>query len=291
MRKAIKITLIVVGSLLGLLVVAVLGIMGISIVRQHKTYAVAPELLTLTASPDTAHGRHLVAMLGCQGCHTSDLGGQVMEQQPGFGRFVARNLTRGRGGVGMTFTTADYVRAIRYGVGPDSRSLVFMPSMAYEHLSDADLASVIAILQAATPVDRELPPTHIGPLARVISVLTPFPLLVARYTEKNAARTKPPETDTLAYGTYLARTMGCNECHGRALEGNPGAGAPNLTKGGPTAAWSEADFTHAIREGKRPDGTTLSDQMPWKEFGNMTGSELHAVWVFVRSVPAVAPAK
>jgi hypothetical protein len=31
--------------------------------------------------------------------------------------------------------------------------------------------------------------------------------------------------------------------------------------------------------------------MPWKEFGNMTGSELHAVWVFVRSVPAVAPAK
>jgi|SRR5664279_2767721 len=291
MRKAIKITLVVVGSLAGALVLAVLVLNGISIVRQHKTFAVAPELLALTAAPDTAHGRHLVAMLGCQGCHTANFGGQALAEQPGMGRIVARNLTRGRGGVGATFKTADFVRAIRYGVGPDSLSLIVMPSMAYEHLSDADLASVIAILQDAPPVDRELPATHVGPLARVLSVLTPYPLLVARYTEKNAPRTKPPETDTLAYGTYLARTMGCNECHGHALEGNPGAHSPNLTRGGPTGAWSEADFTRALREGKRPDGTAISDQMPWKEFGNMSDAELHAVWVFVRSVPVVAPAK
>ena len=124
------------------------------------------------------------------------------------GRLVSRNLTRGDGGVGKGFTNADFVRAIRYGVGTDNRTLVFMPSASYEHLSDADLASVIDVLDSAPPVNRVNPSIRIGPMARVVGTLTDYPLFSAEHTQKDAVRTMPSPTDTLAYGTYLIHVNG-----------------------------------------------------------------------------------
>jgi mono/diheme cytochrome c family protein len=292
MLRAIKWIGIIAGSLAGLLLVAVLCINAVSFVRQRKTYTVAPELLVLHATPDRVRGQHLTEMLGCRGCHMSDLGGQVLPPESfAMGRLVSRNLTRGDGGVGKGFTNADYVRAIRYGVGTDNRTLVFMPSASYEHLSDADLASVIEVLDSAPPVNRVNPSIRIGPMARVLGTLTDYPLFSAEHTEKNAMRTMPSPTDTLAYGTYLIHVMGCNECHSANLAGNPGSGAPNITSGGPVGKWSEYDFYHAIRDGKRPDGTTISDNMPWKEFRAMSDQELDAVWRYIHTVPPVAPKK
>jgi mono/diheme cytochrome c family protein len=135
------------------------------------------------------------------------------------------------------------------------------------------------------------PSIRIGPMARVLGTLTDYPLFSAEHTEKNAMRTMPSPTDTLAYGTYLIHVMGCNECHSANLAGNPGSGAPNITPGGPVGKWSEYDFYHAIRDGKRPDGTTISDNMPWKEFRAMSDQELDAVWRYIHTVPPVAPKK
>lgn len=38
----------------------------------------------------------------------------------------------------------------------------------------------------------------------------------------------------------------------------------NLTPGGQLQFWSEAEFIHAMRTGERPNGTTLSSDMPWR---------------------------
>lgn len=42
-----------------------------------------------------------------------------------------------------------------------------------------------------------------------------------------------------------------------------------------------------MREGKRKDGTLISEFMPWKAYGQMSDSELRAIWAYLRTVPAV----
>jgi hypothetical protein len=63
--------------------------------------------------------------------------------------------------------------------------------------------------------------------------------------------------------------------------------ASNLTTAG-IGNWTEADFVRALREGTRPDGTVINEFMPWKAFRGMTDAELHAIWLYLRSVPARA---
>jgi hypothetical protein len=40
-----------------------------------------------------------------------------------------------------------------------------------------------------------------------------------------------------------------------------------------------------MREGRRPDGRQLHDFMPWRQFRHMTDAELHAIWLYLESVP------
>ena len=62
--------------------------------------------------------------------------------------------------------------------------------------------------------------------------------------------------------------------------------APDITRTGKTAGWSEADFFRALRQGTRPDGTTINgDMMPWARSGLMTDEEVQAVWRYISSLP------
>ena len=56
-----------------------------------------------------------------------------------------------------------------------------------------------------------------------------------------------------------------------------------LTSTGPTAAWSEADFSTALRTGLRPDGTAINPMMPWRMTRLMTDEEISAVWAFLKT--------
>ena len=51
--------------------------------------------------------------------------GEVYFDVPGMLSIPTPNLTSGAGGVGATFQDEDCVRAIRHGVGPDGRALVY----------------------------------------------------------------------------------------------------------------------------------------------------------------------
>jgi hypothetical protein len=50
-------------------------------------------------------------------------------------------------------------------------------------------------------------------------------------------------------------------------------------------SWSEEDFIRALREGKRKDGTEISKMMPWQAYGQMSDTELKAVWAYLQTVP------
>jgi hypothetical protein len=60
----------------------------------------------------------------------------------------------------------------------------------------------------------------------------------------------------------------------------------NLTPGG-KPQWTEAEFVRTLREGKTQDGRDIDNSsMPWRGFGHMTDAEIHAVFTWLRSLPA-----
>jgi hypothetical protein len=131
-------------------------------------------------------------------------------------------------------------------------------------------------------------------LARVLMVTGVLPAIPAERLRGSAMKpmTITP-SPTAEYGGYLANVAGCKGCHGQGLSGGKiAAGDPswgpaaNLTPSGNLGKWTEAEFVQTLRTGTRPDGVALKAPMPWKIVGRMTDDELHAVWLYLRSVPA-----
>src|SRR5262245_48707969 len=64
-----------------------------------------------------ASGRHLVdSRVGCKACHGDDFGGKAVIDEAIVGRWVAPNLTAGRGSVTNGFAARDWDRAVRHGI-------------------------------------------------------------------------------------------------------------------------------------------------------------------------------
>ncbi|HUQ46785.1 MAG TPA: c-type cytochrome [Gemmatimonadaceae bacterium] len=292
MKRALKWVGYVVGFLVALLIVAVGVVYAVTSSKFGKSYPTAAEPVAIpTDSASLARGRHLVEAVGkCQSCHGDDYAGKVLFDDPAFGRLTSRNLTSGQGGIGGTFTDADYVRAIRHGVGKDGRSLFFMPAEQFYHFNDADLGAMIAYLKTIPAAASTVPEKRsIGPIGRAVSLLTSFPLVTASLVPTGARPADVPVGVTKEYGEYLAKTGSCTGCHGSRLSGGNKIEtliAPNLTPAGELGRWTEADFTKAIRTGVRPDGRILSAVMPWPLAKNMTDDEIRALWMYVHSLPA-----
>ena len=289
-----------IGIVLGVIVVIVLvaaGSMWLSTEsRLNKQHTVAAETLSIsTDAASLAIGKHWAEM-HCQTCHGDDLGGGPFFADPALGYVDATNLTSGQGGIGATYTDADWVRAIRHGVKSDGTSVFIMPSQDFYHLNDTDLAGIIAYVKSVPPVDREIRPRNFTPLTKLLYAAGAFgDLLYAETIPHTVRPASPPVGVTAEYGEYLANAHGCLTCHGEQLNGKqpaePGAPyAPNLTPGGGLATWTEADFTNAMRTGVTPYGRQLSDFMPWQGMGKMTDEELAAVWMYLQAQPALATA-
>jgi cytochrome c553 len=296
MRKVLKYLALGVVSLVVLLLAVVFGV---SEMKLRKKYDVkAATALNITRDPaQVERGRHLVtAVAKCTDCHTADLGGKLFIDGGPFATIYASNLTAGRGGRLASYTDAQVERAIRHGVRPDGRGLMIMPSDEYQHLSDADVSAIIAYLRTLPAVDREQPSSKLGPIGRAVYTFG-APLMPAATIDHGAIgpRAAPPSGPTREYGQYLVSVGGCRGCHGANLIGGPSHGevpAANITPAGDIGKWSEADFVRTIRTGTRPDGRRLSDEMPWQSMSTHTDDELHAIWLYLQTVPpASAPAK
>lgn len=280
-----------IGSFLLVVMLAAGAIYSISAARVGKTYSVTPVALTIpTDSASIARGQHLATAIGkCVDCHGDDLGGMVLEMGP-VGSFPGPNLTRGKGGRAPT-TDADWIRSIRHGVGPDGRPVVFMPSAVFAQLSAPDLAALIGYLKQLPPVDRETPPMRIGPLGLMFIATQGLRWVPATALDHTAPLPAAVESGpTIEYGRYLAVVGGCTTCHGDNLRGGIKEGPPgtppstDLTPGGVTRDWSEADFRTALRSGMRPGGQPINPFMPWRLTRLMTDEEISAVWLYLRSL-------
>jgi len=143
-RKILKWTGIVLGSLVGFLVLSFIVLHTIGTVKWnqlHGKYDVPVEKISIpTDQASIAHGEHIATIRMCGHCHMENLSGQIARVL-GLVTLSVPNLTSGVGGVGASNTDLDWVRAIRHGVGHDARGLVLMPSRVWYYLRDEDPAS------------------------------------------------------------------------------------------------------------------------------------------------------
>lgn len=293
MKKGLKWFGLGLAGLVGLIIITVVVVVVITNRRLNATYDIT--IVPIEIPSDEAalvRGEHVATVRGCTDCHTKNLAGGTLIDEPAIGQINPANLTAGVGGIGGSFTDTDWVRAIGHGVGPDGKPLIFMPSQEFYFLSDEDLGALIAYLKTVPLVDNQPPPITIGPLGRVLFLAGQIDLVPAEKIDHEAPR--PVGADpgiTVAYGEYMA--VGCVGCHGPGFSGGAIPGVPpdwpaaaNLTSGGDLADWSEQEFIDTLRHGVTPEGKELNSRyMPWPTFGQMTDDELKAIWLYLQSLP------
>jgi len=296
-KKLLKWLGILLAALVVIGVVAMAGVFLISGSRLNKTYDVAVQPITIpTDAAGIAEGGRLITIRGCNGCHTPDLGGTVMIDDPALGTFSSANLTSGAGSATAQYTVEDWDRAIRHGVKPNGKGVMIMPSNEFSVLSDEQLGQMIAYLQTVPPVDREHPQPKVGLLGRVLFITGQLPLLAANGIDQAATHPASiPPTASVEYGAYMAST--CQGCHYPNMAGGPsqepgGMAAANLTPAGALANWTLDDFKTVLRTGVTPDGVEIDPEaMPWPAFQHMNDVEIEAIWLYLNSLPPVASAK
>lgn len=239
-------------------------------------------------------GQHLVdSRVSCNACHGVDFGGRVLVDDAVVGLWIAPNITTGDGSVTRGYAAADWDHAVRHGLRRDGRTSS-MPSQDFTNLSDRELSDIVAYIQRQPPVNRDLGRVKMGPVLSVMLALDSIPLLAHSMDHAKAHPTEPPDAaPTVEFGQHVVQV--CRGCHGPTLSGGKLQGDPGM----PIVAnitphetglkdWTEADFMRAMREGKRKDGTVISDHMPWKAYGKMRDTELQAIWAYLKTAPAVA---
>lgn len=294
MKKWLKRIGFILLALVGLLVLLVLSVLGIGYFRFNQSHDIPVEQVDIPTDHRTiARGEHLVnAVAHCGYCHGPDLAGEYVENNPGGeGVIVAPNLTSGEGGLGSRYTTEDWVRTLHHGITPAGRSVLLMPSLFFNHLSQTDLVAMIAYLESIPPVDNQLPKTKPGLMVYGLIGLGPLTEAMSALQIDHQAPFTPAPTqgETMEYGAYLVEAAQCRACHGPQLAGGQVCSScpigPNLTPGGGLGSWTEQDFLAAIRTGQRPSGQRIDNYMPWEFFRNMTDTELKAIWAFLKSQP------
>jgi mono/diheme cytochrome c family protein len=161
----------------------------------------------------------------------------------------------------------------------------------FRHLSDADVAAVIAYLRSLEPVYNPLPRTALPSEEQArLDSQPPLPL-------KPVDLTSP---DLVELGRGLVMLANCAGCHtgweaprtpgllggGNLLEGEHGrVSSTNLTPHTSGLSYSADAFIALIRSGK---GGTVHPFMPWIVFRNLSDADLRAIHAFLQTVYPVA---
>lgn len=291
MKKLFKILAWLIGCLAVLVAVAAGSVYMVSTGKFNRAFTVTPKPVRIpTDAATVARGLHIAKTRGCMECHGKDLGGAKVVEDGAMGRLYGANLTSGTGGRVAAWKDEDWVRAIRHGVGPDSRGLFLMPSQEFSHLSDDDLAAVIAYIKTVPAVNRDRVAIELGPVTRVLLTIGKMKLAAEEIDHANLSPASVTPGVTVEYGRYVS--AGCTGCHGPNFSGGKiDIGPPdwphaaNLTPAGNLAKWSEEDFVRVVRTAKRPDGTELNPVMP-RSFGQMDDVELKALYAYFKTLPA-----
>ncbi|MBI5279230.1 MAG: cytochrome c [Burkholderiales bacterium] len=248
-------------------------------------------------------GKYLMdSVVACGNCHVprgpqgqplmdKGLSGGFVFEDKAF-RAVAPNITPdNETGIGR-WTDAQLAKAIREGLRPDGSVIgPPMPIEFYRHLSDVDLAAIVAYLRAQPAVKNAvekskynipLPPNY-GPPVRSVKPLRP-------------AR-------TASYGKYLVQIGHCMDCHtprdekGMLVMSKFGAGGQvipgpwgqsisrNLTPhANGLKDWTDEQIAKAVREGVDREGKPYKPPMAFGWYKNISDDDMTAIVKYLRTL-------
>jgi cytochrome c553 len=249
------------------------------------------DVKVLTDARAIQRGEHVNrAIAVCQLCHGTNLGGKLAFEHPILGKGYTPNLTTGEGGIGKSYSVTDWVRAIRHGVNPEGKGLLFMPSDHYTYLTDRDLGAMIGYFKSLPPVNNTRSHLELTTFAKLMIDLGLSGEVVRAKQIDHLANPSASFNGQENSAAYLIEVSGCTFCHGRDLQGGqglePGAPpGPDITAVG-LKAWDFNQFTTVMRTGLKPDNSTIDYRfMPWLGYQYMTDTELRAVWDYLTTLP------
>ena len=282
--------------------------------------AVAVLLGLLTAAPPAraqapdaaavARGQYIFTAAGCTSCHTDEkhkgafLAGGVALKTP-FGTFYGPNITPDPTyGIGR-WTEAEFVRALRDGVGPQGQLFPVFPFTSFTRMTDADVNDLWAYLRSVPPVATPSKPHDVS---------FPFNVRAAQVVWKALFFTPgrfqpdPEKSAEVNRGAYVVQALGhCGECHtprnvlgglrtslalAGTAHGPDGHAVPNITPDPETGIgkWSDGDVAEVFKSGMTPDGDFVGSGMA-EEVRNTTSklsdADVHAVVAYLKSLPPI----
>lgn len=235
---------------------------------------------------------------------TEGKGGEIFDQKMGFpGSFHSPNITPFHL---KDWTDAEIYRAVTSGVSKDGHPLFpIMPYPPYGTLDSEDIFSIIAYIRSLPSIENA--PSRSDPTFPMNVILHLIPA-------KAEPKIRPPASDTVAYGEYLARAAGCVECHtpaehgqivkklaytgGREFQMPDGSllVSPNITPDPETGIgkWTKEAFIFRF---KSYDLSTfnppvlkpgeLQTIMPWTMYAGMDTTDLTAIYQYLHSLKPV----
>ena len=255
-------------------------------------------------------GAYLAMAADCGACHTDKkAGGAPLAGGPAlktdFGTFYGPNITPDKQtGIG-NWTEDQFKRALRSGFNEHGSNMFpVFPFTSFTNLSDADAGDLYAYLQSVPAVTHRAPHND---------VKFPFgwrPLLAGwRMLFFKQGPLAPLEGQSAEWnrGRYLAEAVAhCQECHtprnflgaldkSHAYAGNPrgpdGQDAPDITSDSKDGigGWKLEDVVELLKSGSTPDGDMVGKGMSdvVDGTGKLSDADLHAIAVYVKSLPAL----
>ncbi len=206
-------------GLASLIVIVLLGYFGIYSLSELKLRNIEQptpfDYPIPTDQESLEYGQHIARTRGCFGCHGQLLQGKTFtDQWDWVERAIAPNLAE----IAKQDSPAQLEAAIRHGIGSDGRAFFSMPSYNWVHLSDEEVASLIAYLQSAPVTANSLPKPKLGISARwnlITGADTHMATIASRVPTLHLDELADP---SLQRGERLAMTT-CSECHGLDLRG------------------------------------------------------------------------
>jgi mono/diheme cytochrome c family protein len=253
-------------------------------------------------------GEYLAAAADCEVCHTAPGGtayaGGLAIPLP-FGTLYSTNITADKEtGIG-DYSDADFLNAVQRGIRKDGTRLYpAMPYPSYTYMTDADVLAIKAYLLARPAVRAANRADTLGfPYNQRWSMIIWSSVFNAN------SRFKPNTAQSPQWnrGAYLAEALAhCGECHTprnlafaldnrRKFSGATAAGwrAFNITsdRGAGIGAWGDDEVLAYLSQGHTHDRGTAAGPMGEavdQSFSRMSKTDIAALVVYLRSVPAIA---
>ncbi|MES2621881.1 MAG: cytochrome c [Bacteroidota bacterium] len=255
-----------------------------------------------------AEGKRIVLSI-CIHCHLNSQTGTLAGKQHGnprrLGDFNSGNITQDSAtGIGK-WNASQLYYFLKTGIKPDGDYVFDMPK--YPNLSEEDIISIIAFLKSDDTLVRKTYLLNPKPRFSFLTKLLLHTALQPPILEDKTV-SSPDTNNQIAFGKYLATAkFSCYECHslntvtnnynqpekswGFFKGGNPHVNedrekiyTPNIS--GDTlegiGKWSEEEFKRTIKNGIKPDGTTIRD--PMFPFYLLSDKEVRSIFAYLKSV-------